>query len=84
MKINKENIQENIKRFDHDYKVKDKVMLDNNDAFKYDTPYKGPFQINQCWKNDTVALQRGTIKIRYNVGRIKPYTYDTNIEDIKC
>ena len=43
MKINKENIQENIKRVDHDYKVKDKVMLDNNDAFKYDTPYKGPF-----------------------------------------
>ena len=32
MQINKDNIHENIKRFDHDYKVLDKVMIDNHDA----------------------------------------------------
>ena len=28
--INRDNIRENIKRVDHDYKVGDKVMLNNN------------------------------------------------------
>ena len=30
--INKDNICENIKRVDHDYKVVDKVMLNNHSA----------------------------------------------------
>ena len=29
-----------------------------------------------------VTLQFGAIKISYNISRIKPYKYDTNIEDI--
>ena len=43
--------------------------------------------IIQCWTNGTVILQYGTIKVRHNIRRIKPYISDTNIEDIttgKC
>ena len=31
MQINKDNTRENNKRVDHEYKVVDKVMLDNHD-----------------------------------------------------
>ena len=33
--INKDNIRENRKRVDHDYKVIEKVMISNNSAYKY-------------------------------------------------
>ena len=35
IEINKDNIRENRKRVDHDYKVIDKVMLADNYAYKY-------------------------------------------------
>ena len=57
-------------------------MLVKNTAFKYETPYKRPFEITQCCTNGTVTLHCGAIKIRYNIHHIKPHTYDTNIEDI--
>ena len=38
--------------------------------------------ITQCWNNGTVVLQYGPTKIRYNICRINPYKYDTNVEDI--
>ena len=57
-------------------------MITNNDAYKYETPYKGPFLITKCWTNVTVTLQYGAIKIRHNIICIKPYTSDTNVEDI--
>ena len=56
-------------------------MLDNNAAFKYDTPYKGSFVITQCWINDTVTWNCGTIQIRYNISCIKSCKSDTNVED---
>ena len=57
-------------------------MLANIAAYKYKTPYNGPFVIKQCWNNGTVALQCGPIQIRYNTRWINPYTSDTNVEDI--
>ena len=50
-------------------------MLNNNTSYKYETPYKGPFVINQFWTNITVTLQCCAIKIRPNghkVGDITP------------
>ena len=58
-------------------------MLNNNAAFKYDTSYKGIFEIEKCWSNGMVTLQYGATNIRYNIRRINPYTSDTNFEDIK-
>ena len=81
MQINKYNIHNNGKIVDQDYKVGDKVKLNNNSAFKYETPYKGLFEITQCWTNDVVTLQCDAIKIMHNIRHIQLYTYDTNVED---
>ena len=80
--INKYKIRKNSKIVDHDYKFGEKVMLTNNAAFKYENPYKGSIQITQCRTNGTVTLHFVVTKIRYNICRIKSYTYDTNVEDI--
>ena len=81
-KINEDNMRENRKRFDRKYKVGDKVMLTNNNSYKYETPYNRPFFIMRCWINDMITLQYDLIKIRQNICRIKPHTSNTNIEDI--
>ena len=47
-KINKDNIRENRNRVVHYYKVGDKFILKNHSAYKYETPYKGPFLIARC------------------------------------
>ena len=60
---NKDNICQNNKRVDHDYKVGDKVVLTNNSAYKYETTYNGPFLKTQYWTNGTVTLQCGPIKL---------------------
>ena len=81
---NKDNIRENSKRVDHNYKVGDKVTLDNNSAFKYKTPYNRPFEIKQRFTNSTVTIQYDETKIRHNICHINTYKSDTNVEDIKC
>ena len=43
MHMDEDDIQRNSKRAYRNYKVLDKVMLANNNAFVYETPYKGPF-----------------------------------------
>ena len=40
--------------------------------------------IKQCWTNGKISLKCGAIKIRYNIRCIKPYKYDTNVEDINA
>ena len=57
-------------------------MLSNKAACKYETPYNGPFVITHCWTNGNVTLQCGPIQIRHYISQIKPYIYDTNVEDI--
>ena len=39
--------------------------------------------ITQCCTNVKVILQFSPIQIRHNIHWINPYTYDTNVEDIK-
>ena len=80
--VNKYNICKNIKIVYLDYKFKDKVMFNSKAIFKYDTPYNGPFEINQCWNNCIVTLECSAVKIRYNISRIKPYTYGSHVEYI--
>ena len=40
------------------------------------------FEITLFWTNSTAILQCGETKMRYNINQIKPYIYDTNVEDI--
>ena len=56
-------------------------MITNHTAYKYDTPYKGPFLITQCFTNVTAKLQYGLTKIKYNTRWIKPYKADTKVQD---
>ena len=81
--LNEDNTRKNNKRVGHYYIVGDKFMLDNHAAYKYETPYKGPFVITQCLTNGPVTLKCSGTKNGYNICRIKPHTSDTNIEDIK-
>ena len=80
--INKDNIRKNRNQVDHDYKVGDKFTLNHHDIYKYETPYKGPFVITTCFTNGMVNIQYGLKKIKHIICRIKPYKYDTNVEDI--
>ena len=57
-------------------------MLADHTAYKYETPYKVPFLITQCFTNGTVMLQCGATQITYNIYCINPYKYDTKVEDI--
>ena len=82
MQINKYNIRENRNQVDNDYKVRDKDMLNNHAAFRYGTPYKGPFVTKRSLTNGTVKLQYDAKKIRYNIRRIEPNKYDTHVEYI--
>ena len=80
--INKDNILENRDRVDHDYKVGDNFMLTKHTAYKYETPYMGPFVITQCFTNGMVKLQCGATQIAYNIRCIEPYKFDAKVEDI--
>ena len=71
--MNNDNIK-NVKRVYHAYKVVGKFILNNHYTLKYDTPYKVPFDITQCWTNGMVTSKYGVTKIRYNIRLIKPYT----------
>ena len=55
-------------------------MLTNHTAYKYETPYKGPFLITQCFTNGVLNLQRDAIQIKHNIRRIKTYKSDTKFE----
>ena len=71
MKINKDIIRENTTRIDYNYRVVDQVMMDSKSAFKYRTPFKGPYEIFQTWKNGSVTLRTGAVTTRLNIICIK-------------
>ena len=48
MQINRDNIHINNKMVDNYYKFGERVMLDNHDAYKYETPYNFSFVISHC------------------------------------
>ena len=56
-------------------------MVTNHTAYKYETPYKGPVVITQCFTNGRVNLRCGAVQMKYNIHRIKPYEYDTKVDD---
>ena len=79
--MKKDNTRENKHRFDYDSKVVDNVMITNHTAYKYETPFKGPFVRTHLFTNGMVNLHYGATEIRYNIRRIKPYKLVTKDED---
>ena len=47
--MNKDKIRKNNNKIYYDYKIRDKVMLNSKDAFKYKIPYNRTLGITQCW-----------------------------------
>ena len=79
--IDRDNARDNKHRVYYDYKVRDKFMITYHTAYKYETPYKGPFVKTQCFNNDTVNLQCIATEIRHNICFINPYESETKVED---
>ena len=77
--INKDIIRENTTIIDHDYREGDTVTTTNMSAYKYKTPFKGPYEIVQTWTNGIVTLRMGAVTTRINIRHIKPYN-DTYVE----
>ena len=71
--IHKNNIIENSKCISHQYKVGDKVMLENHHANKYEQLYKGPYLVTQVNTNGTVCLKIGGVMDTMNIRCIHPY-----------
>ena len=78
-KINKDVDCENTTRIDHNYRVGDKVMTNMSSAYKYETPFRGPYEIFRTWTNGIVTLQKGAVTNIINIRNIKPYN-DADVE----
>jgi hypothetical protein len=72
--IEKNNKAENAKRVAHLYKEGDPVLLKRGTENKYESPYKGPFNILKVNDNGTVRLRVGAVEDNYNIRRLTPYT----------
>ena len=72
-RIRENNIQENKKRKPYNYRVGEKVMLKKGSENKYETPYIGPYVIQQINNNGTVRLQKGAVSDTYNIRQLHPF-----------
>ena len=54
--IEKYIIHKNSTIIDYNYNVGDKVLVRINQAYKYETPFQGPYEIIQMWTNITVTI----------------------------
>ena len=68
--INKYNTQKNRIIVDHNYKVGDRLMLNNKYLYKYGTPYKGRFEIIQFWTNGMVTIKMAATRVIFNIRHI--------------
>ena len=71
--ICKNIIIENSKHIPYQYKVGDKVMLENHCANKYEQPYQGPYLVMQINSNGTVHLKIGAVMDTMNIRCIHPF-----------
>ncbi|MCP4749189.1 MAG: hypothetical protein GY874_24100 [Desulfobacteraceae bacterium] len=73
--LNKSNLRENKARFDFDYLVGQKVLLeqDGKKLRKGQVKYLGPYIITSVHTNGTIRIQRGSISERVNIRRVTPY-----------
>ena len=79
VKINKDAIRENTTGTDNNYRVGDKFLTRNKSAYKYETLYKGPYDIFQTWNNGIIAIPTVAVTMRINICNIKPYN-NTDVE----
>ncbi len=73
--VDKQNTKESKQRFDFDYLVGQKVLLeqDGGKLRKGQVKYLGPYIITSVHTNGTIRIQRGSISERVNIRRVTPY-----------
>ena len=54
-------------------------MTNVGSAYKYETPFRGPYGIFRTRKNGTFTFQTGAVTYRLNIRNIKPYN-DADVE----
>ena len=69
--INHNNMRENMRRNNHQYKVGDKILIKRKKNSKHKLEFMGPFPITQINDNGTVRFQKGIINDATNICRIK-------------
>ena len=73
LRINHNNMRENMRRNNHQYKVGDKILVKRKKNSKHELEFMGPFPITQINDNGTVRFQTGIINDATNIRRIKPH-----------
>ena len=71
--IDKHTDKEKVTRTNHNFKVDDQVLIRDNQANKYKTPFMGPYTTIQTWTNGIITLRMGKKTDKINIGRLKPY-----------
>ena len=71
--IYKNTNKQNSTRTNQHFKVDDQVLIRDNQANKYKTPYMGPYTTIQTWNNGIITLRMGKKTDKINIGRLKPY-----------
>ena len=56
MTIKKYVINKNSTIINYDFRVGNKFMIRIKSAYKYETPFKGQYELVQTWKNGSVTL----------------------------
>ena len=73
LRVNHNNMRENMRRNNHQYKVGDKILFKRKKISKHELKIMGPFTITQINDNGTVCFQKGIINDATNIRRIKPF-----------
>ena len=71
IEIEKDVICKNSIIIYHDYNIGHKVMVRINQAYKYKTPFQGPYEVVQMWTNRTITTITGVVIARLNIRHIK-------------
>ena len=71
--INKNNMQEDMRRNNHQYKVCDKILVKRKKKYKHELEFMGPLPVTQINDKGTVRFQKGIINDATNIHRIKPF-----------
>ena len=76
LKVDQRLLQENRKRYFHDYQVGEQVLIRIKDTKRKLNPEgDGPYTITEVHTNGTVVIQRSPhVYERINIRRLKPYS----------
>ena len=73
LRIIHNNMWENMRQNNHQYKVGDKILVKHKKNSKHELEFMGSFYITQINDTGTVCFQKGIINDATNIRRIKPF-----------